>query len=778
MNTSFWSQCQGLVRRLQQRRLARPRERQRGWCLAETLEARALLSSTPALVADINPGPESSLGSQQRMAMIGTTIYFGANDGMHGFELWKSDGTAAGTTMLADINPGAGSSLVNGLTNVNGTLYFTAWDGDGAHGYGQLWKSDGTTAGTTMVKDIYESSSHGFTNVNGTLYFSANDGVHGYELWKSDGTTAGTMMVKDISSPVNPGPYSNINSYPSYLTNVNGTLFFSARTDSYGAELWKSDGTVAGTTMVKDIYPGWFTVGAYGGNSYGYSSSPKDLANLNGTLFFFSRSGGTTGLWKSDGTEAGTVLVSAFADLNQLTNVNGTLYFTASDELWKSDGTAAGTMAVKDINPAGDSSSGNFTNVNGTLYFTASDGVSGIELWKSDGTAAGTVMVKDISPGGADSLPNQLTDVNGTLYFTADDGIHGEELWKSDGTAAGTVMVTDINPGSGHSYVGNLTHANGTLFFTANDGVHGTELWALTVPSLGMSLPATTTAGSAASFTITAKNADGTTNTGYLGTVHFTSTDPQAVLPADYIFTALDRGVHNFIASLKTAGSQSITAKDTQGLAAESSILVKASAVSTMTVGGFSSIITAGVTGNVTVTLKDSYGNVASDYTGTVHFTSSDAKAVLPANYTFTAADAGKHSFGVTLKTAGTRSITVADTTSAGLAATQSGITVKAGAASQFLIGAPSSVTAGVPFSLALTVEDVYGNVVTDYTGTVRFTSTDRSAVLPPSYTFPATDHGVHTFTGLILRKKGSAKITITDTLNSSLTSSVAIHVQ
>src|SRR5262249_46400072 len=161
----------------------------------------------------------------------------------------------------------------------------------------------------------------------------------------------------------------------------------------------------------------------------------------------------------------------------------------------------------------------------------------------------------------------------------------------------------------------------------------------------------------------------------------------------------------------------------------------------------------------------------------TVHFTSSDAKAVLPANYAFTAADAGSHAFGVTLKTAGTRSIAVADTLNSALTATQGGITVKAGAASQFLISAPSSVSAGVAFSLTLTVKDAYGNVVTGYTGTVRFTSTDSTAKLPAIYTFTATDQGVHTFTGLILRKRGNQKITITDTLNSLLTASLVENV-
>jgi hypothetical protein len=288
--------------------------------------------------------------------------------------------------------------------------------------------------------------------------------------------------------------------------------------------------------------------------------------------------------------------------------------------------------------------------------------------------------------------------------------------------------------------------------------------------------PSSTMAGVAGSFTITAKNTDGTTATNYTGTVHFTSSDPLAVLPADYTFTAADAGVHAFSATLKTAGTQSLTAIDSTTASptgSETGITVNPAAASTMTIAGFPSSITAGAAGNLTVTLKDSYGNVASGYTGTVHFTSSDAKGVLPANYTFTAADAGVHTFSATLKTAGTQSLSATDTTTASLTGTEAGITVNPAAASKFLISAPASVRSGVAFSVTITVQDAYGNVVTGYTGTIHFKSTDRTASLPANYTFTAADKGVHTFSGLILRKKGNQTITITDTLNSSLTGSV-----
>jgi hypothetical protein len=288
--------------------------------------------------------------------------------------------------------------------------------------------------------------------------------------------------------------------------------------------------------------------------------------------------------------------------------------------------------------------------------------------------------------------------------------------------------------------------------------------------------PSPVTVGTAGKFTVTARKVDGSTATNYTGTVHFTSTDPQVALPADYTFTAADAGVHTFRATLKTAGTQSLTATDTTSAinGTDAGIAVNPAAASTLSVAGFPSPITAGVAGSFTVTARDPYGNIATGYTGTVHFSSSDARASLPANYTFTAADAGRHTFSATLKTAGTQSLTAPDPTTASLRGSEAGIIVKAAAASKFLLSALASVRAGVAFSLTLTVEDTYGNVVTGYTGTVRFRSSDRTATLPPSYTFTAADQGVHKFTGLVLRKRGYQTITITDTLNSSLTDSCA----
>lgn len=184
------------------------------------------------------------------------------------------------------------------------------------------------------------------------------------------------------------------------MTNVNGTLFFSAcnATDQYGGaancELWKSNGTAAGTVFVKDIYPS------------AASSSIDWMTNVSGTLFF------------------------------RACDASGYYGNPANCELWRSDGTTTGTALVKDIYPGTDSNGIPFgsapralTNVNGMLYFSADDAANGRELWQSDGTGPGTVLVQDINPGIAGSYPDWLTNLNGKLLFSANDGTHGIELW-------------------------------------------------------------------------------------------------------------------------------------------------------------------------------------------------------------------------------------------------------------------------------------------------------------------------------------------------------------
>jgi hypothetical protein len=285
--------------------------------------------------------------------------------------------------------------------------------------------------------------------------------------------------------------------------------------------------------------------------------------------------------------------------------------------------------------------------------------------------------------------------------------------------------------------------------------------------------PSPDTAGAASNVTVTAKDAYGNTATGYTGTVHLTSTDSQAVLPGNYGFTSTDAGVHTFSVTLKTAGTQSVTVTDTvTGTIAgtQSGITVNPASASTLTVAGFPSPDTAGMAGNITVTARDAFGNTATGYTGTVHLTSTDSQAVVPANYTYTSTDAGAHTFSVTLKTAGTQSITVADTVTATITGTQSGIAVNPASASTLVVsGFPTPDTAGVASNVTVTAKDAFGNTATGYRGTIQITSSDGQASLPANYAFTSGDAGVHTFS-VTLKTAGTQSIKATDTATATIT--------
>jgi ELWxxDGT repeat protein len=432
-------------------------------------------AATASLVKDINPGTESS--EPLNLEGVGGTVFFSASIyGELGFELWKSDGTNAGTTLVRDISPGPGYGVDPDvhLTRVRDMLLFPA--NDDVHGP-ELWRSDGTEAGTGLVKDIHPGSAGSISTYafnrgtlahRGRLFFTAWDGVHGFELWRSDGTSAGTRLVRDV----NPG---NASSRPRWLTSVGDTLFFTARDGEHGRELWRSDGTEAGTRLVRDFHVP--------------RGSPASLANFRGTLFFSSAGGGHgRELWRSNGTADGTRLVKDIKPRGGsvpygLTGVGRKLVFFAYEkkhgrELWRSDGTTAGTKLIRDLVPGREEPDVYaLTPARGELYFNG-DNLVHSGLWKSDGTGAGTKFLKRISLNG---LPG--VSVGETTFFSADDGglpYHGIELWATDGTRAGTKLVRDINPGRPSSAPDFLTAVGGELFFNAWDGVHGVELWKAT----------------------------------------------------------------------------------------------------------------------------------------------------------------------------------------------------------------------------------------------------------------------------------------------------------
>ena len=237
----------------------------------------------------------------------------------------------------------------------------------------------------------------------------------------------------------------------------------------------------------------------------------------------------------------------------------------------------------------------------------------------------------------------------------------------------------------------------------------------------------------------------GRANAGYRGTVALQSTDERAVLPAQYTFTAMDKGVHSFPVTLKTSGSQTVTAIDTafSTTTGSQTVTVQPGPAKTFELSNLADR-TAGEAQSITLTVRDAFDNVATGYRGTVHSTSSDPQADLPANYAFTAADAGVHTFSVTLKTAGSRTVTLSDTP---LTATSTAAAVAPASASSFTFHGLGDAVAGSEFAMVLIAFDPYGNVAKGYTGTVAFSSNDPKAVLPSNYTFTAADAGSRAFT-------------------------------
>ncbi|MFW5443177.1 MAG: ELWxxDGT repeat protein [Methylococcaceae bacterium] len=226
----------------------------------------------------------------------------------------------------------------------------------------------------------------------------------------------------------------------------------------------------------------------YSGSSGNGSSSPQLLTHVNNTLFFTAIDD-THGreLWESDGTEAGTVLVSDIkeginsSDIRYMVDVAGVLFFKNTNilngsELWKHDPGSGHTVKVKEMK--GMTDIGNvYAAVDDMLFFQGSDGTAGSELWKSDGSEEGTELVKDINPGSDRSSPESLTNVAGTLFFSAHDDTHGRELWKSDGTANGTVMVKEITEGEVSTQLRCFTAVKDTLFFFVQTNFHISSLW-------------------------------------------------------------------------------------------------------------------------------------------------------------------------------------------------------------------------------------------------------------------------------------------------------------
>jgi uncharacterized repeat protein (TIGR03803 family) len=659
-----------------------------------------------------------------------------SNDGTI-FEVAHGSGTI---TTLTSFNGANGQYPIGALVmDGSGNLY-GATNAGGASGDGTVFE---VAHGSGTVTTLASFNGTNGENPEGGLLMDGNGNLYGVTV-VGGASNAGTVYELAPGS----GTITTLASF-SGLGRPNGTLVMDQSGNLYG----KTSAVVIPMGPI-------LTYGTVFELPHG-SSTITTLATFNGT----------------NGTDPlGALAMDGSGNLYGATYQGGTANDGTVFELPAGSSTIA-TLASFNGTNGGAPYGGVVMDSGGDLYGTTYSGGA-----SSEGTVFELVNNGiSLSPGG---LPSATVGAAYSQTLTAVAGAPPYTFAVTAGSLPAGLILSSAGLLSGTPTLAGSSSF--TVTATDNTGETGSQAYTLAAFPASFSVtgfPSPLTAGGNGSFTVEALDANGNVVPSYTGTIHFTSSDRQAGLPADYTFTAADQGVHTSTATLKTAGSQSVTATDTTNgsvTGTDTGISVNPGpTVALVFTGGPAngSIITAGSPFTELLAAEDAYGDTTPGYTGTVHFTSSDPKAVLPTNYTFTSGDAGQHGFPVTLKTAGTQSVTATDTVTSSFTATASGIIVTPAAAAKFVLSAPSSATHGVAFSVTLTVYDAYGNVATGYTGTVHFSSSDNTASLPANYTFTTADAGVHTFMGVILRKKGKQTITATDTLSSTLTTTDTISV-
>jgi ELWxxDGT repeat protein len=427
-------------------------------------------------------------------------------------EVWSTDGTPGGTQRLATIDQGWTSELRAAI--VGNRLYFLA---RGANGTVEPWVSDGTAAGTHPVGAIpLAAAEQGLMSnvvaVGNYVLFAATTEDLGREIWRIDTANNDALsMVIDLA----PGDLYGVP--PTWIAPVGDGAVFVGSTDMVTQELWRTDGTAAGTARVSDAVPsesdmewayeGPTTTGRLFFRIYG--SNGLELWTTNGTTatqletfefagvgivgahYYFAVATSTeVQLWRSDGTDTRYLRglpgsASATYEVAEVTGEPTSLYVRVIHRHGTTDETAvrvvkydlyadtATDLRVYAGKLSEDYDPGIFTAARGSLYFDARDGTAGRELWISDGTPAGTRLLLNVTPetGNASSAPGSFAAYGDRLYFAADDGINGRELWRSDATSAGTELALDINPGPGSSEPQDAFVVGSRLLFFARDAV-------------------------------------------------------------------------------------------------------------------------------------------------------------------------------------------------------------------------------------------------------------------------------------------------------------------
>jgi len=445
---------------------------------------------------------------------VDDTAYFFENDPVHGTALWRTDGTEAGTWVVKDgFSPdydANGQIATSFSATSDGTFYFPAVDSHGS----ELWRSDGTTAGTYRVHDIRTGSAGSSPgNVTATpagVFFFADDGVHGRELWVSDGTDAGTHIVVDLRT----GTSGQTGRGPAYF---HGAIYFGGTDGTAGgAGLWKTTGEAGNATVV---------------TSSSSLSAPSAMAAFDGHLYVAAASGG---LWRADDTSAEPVQIEAFGQwsfcdagsalycsgpsgivridrgstdvttvgpgtLSNLAVVGSDAYFFITSSLWRvaADSTTPTLVATFDSASAGPQL---LTAVGSDLYFQFGSTLNFNGLWVFPGDGGGPHKVMTFNTGQPDVYrPRSLTAVGGRLVLVNDLLANGDELWTTDGAPEHTRIIRAAyanTDGSAPVFYGRV---GGRVIFRADDRLRGPSLWSagpdgeLSYISAGMADPGAAT---------------------------------------------------------------------------------------------------------------------------------------------------------------------------------------------------------------------------------------------------------------------------------------------
>jgi ELWxxDGT repeat protein len=340
-----------------------------------------LNANAQSVIEGFNPVDGSEIGN---FFSVDSIVFFTATTDEHGRELWSTDGTTAGTKLVADINPGSNSSNPVYFNNFNGSLFFIA--NDGLPGI-KIWKSNDQNAVFVNIRSADgDMVPIKIIKVSNALYFISYDSNYG--IWKAHQTGENSFQVERV----------DVTAVYNEFADLDSMLFFASSESSTGVELWKTDGTDEGTTLVKDLWDGSDN-----------SGNPRHLISFGNSVFFAANDG-----------------------------IHGC-------EIWKSNGTSTGTVLVRDISVgAYNSDPQDFVIANNELFFTAFHPTYGRELWVTDGTEDGTRLVKDVKPGAGSALPDYYGNFIATsksLYFNANNGNGDYDVWKSDGTELGTVKL-------------------------------------------------------------------------------------------------------------------------------------------------------------------------------------------------------------------------------------------------------------------------------------------------------------------------------------------------